>query len=201
MQQSQHPFASTRRIPPPRTDAGGPRRSFLVVVGVDGSDTSVHALAWALGQARQKGWAVEVVTAWPINAAVFVHGVPGHFCEPRWQAARIQATAAAAALVEVEGSPTYSARLENGLARDVLVRAAADANMLVLGTDQINDNATTSSGAPAGFSVLVPGVPGQLTSEIRRRADCPVVLVSRRSKVHASAGEREAECAVGDPQR
>src|SRR5262249_15436303 len=42
--------------------SGGSERR--IVVGVDGSDSSNAALAWAVEQARYTGAAVEAVTAW-----------------------------------------------------------------------------------------------------------------------------------------
>lgn len=156
------------RIPFPRVSgerAGGP-----IVVGVDGSEPSLHALAWALEHAASLGRPVEVVTVWPIHAPVFVREVGGHFCEPRWRAARVQADTVARALAEVSNPPAYALRLENAEVIDALVTAAGPASLLVLGTDRTEQ--TTDS--PAW--VYAHNTP--LTVLVQRRTNCPVVLVA-----------------------
>src|SRR5690606_23098000 len=39
-------------------------RNYLVVVGVDGSDSSLRALQWAAHEAAQRGGTVQAITAW-----------------------------------------------------------------------------------------------------------------------------------------
>ena len=39
----------------------------MIVVGVDGSEGSLHALRWALGEARLRNEAVEVIHGWHVS--------------------------------------------------------------------------------------------------------------------------------------
>ncbi|MCW2784041.1 MAG: universal stress protein family [Marmoricola sp.] len=161
---------SDPQVPAQRTPA---EHRFVAVVGVDGSAASYDALLWAMRTAYQNSWALEIVTVWPMHAPVVVHGVAGHFCEPRWNAARTQARTVAEALARVESVPTYSVRLENGSVRDLLLSAAEGASVLVLGTDE------PDPGAGEG------AVGTRLTAEVRLRAGCPVVLVPHDAMVPA----------------
>ena len=47
-----------------RTSADGPEQSGQIVVGVDGSQGSLNALLWALGEARARKIPVNAVFAW-----------------------------------------------------------------------------------------------------------------------------------------
>lgn len=171
--------ASSRRVPDPRVAPGGVREHLLV--GVDGSAASVGALVWALQRAVENDSTVEVVTAWPLGGAVFVHEVPGHFCEARWNAVQAQAQAVAHAQSLVEAAPPYVSRLENAPALDALVEAAARGTLVVLGTDRGQQD-------PLEVGAKVP-----LTVRVQRLAACPVVLISHEAASHIS----ERPVAVG----
>ncbi len=49
----------------------------LIAVGVDGSDSSVDALHWAVAQARLTGASLEVATAWELPTS---YGWANSFC-------------------------------------------------------------------------------------------------------------------------
>lgn len=124
-------------VPAPRPASGhepapAPAR---IVVAVDGSEASVRALVWAFGRARERGVHVEALTTWPLQGAVFVREVAGHFCEPRWQAREVQAAAVARALARVDDAPPYELRVVNADLAEALERAATRAVLVVAGTD------------------------------------------------------------------
>lgn len=153
-------------LPEPRGPAEDLADPDVVCVGVDGSEASVQALIWALRHALEHDAVVEVVTAWPLHAPVFVREVPGHFNESRWRAVEAQARTLATARSLMAHPPAHTTRLENAPALEVLVRRSASAKLLVLGTD--------SAGAPGGVPART-SLPGLAL----RSARCPVVLVSR----------------------
>lgn len=149
---------------------------FVAVVGVDGSTASHDALLWAMRTALENSWELDIVTIWPMHAPVLVHGVPGHFCEPRWIAAHSQATTIAKVLSQLDAAPRYVVRLENGIVRDTLISMAKDANVLVLGTDGPDPHSHDSTGGSVPDGT-------RLTADVRQAADCPVVLVPHEAIV------------------
>lgn len=111
-------------------------RRDVVVVGVDGSEPSTRALAWALDVAATRGWAVEAVTAWPEAGAVMVHDVPGHHSEPRHRAVTTQARTIEAATRAVATVPELTPVIVNSHPVDALLQRSADARLLVVGHGQ-----------------------------------------------------------------
>jgi nucleotide-binding universal stress UspA family protein len=105
-----------------------------VVVGVDGSAPSARALEWALRLAARHGWTVELVTAWPEPAAVFVHEVPGHVCAPRERAAAVQASALRLALTSVPDPPRVRSHLDNAHPVVALRQRSQSAELVVVGS-------------------------------------------------------------------
>src|SRR5271169_5211781 len=57
-------------------------RSGRVVVGVDGSETSIRALQWAARQAQWMGAPLEVVTPWTFPEGPAPLGIVGHIPWP-----------------------------------------------------------------------------------------------------------------------
>lgn len=153
----------------------------MLAVGVDGSEASVAALEWALRFASEVGAQVDVLTAWPVHAPVFVSEVPGHFSEARWHAVQIQAEAIARATSLVPEAPVIVSRIENATPLEALVRVSRLDSILVLGTDR-----TPDGGAGAWTS---------LTVRVRHTAKCPVVLVPRRANLQRDPVSR----GEGDP--
>ncbi len=138
-----------------------------IVVGVDGSDHSERALAWALEEAQLRKVAVVAVTAvggpttlaWTMSAAVTL------VSDEVLDAARTAVTDQVAAVsAKLEGSvPDVTVQAVQGAPAEVLLDAAADADLLVVG----------SRGA-GGFSRMVLG---SVSSAVVHHAKCPVVVV------------------------
>lgn len=148
---------SSRVSSRPRRSSRRPR----VVVGVGESPSGGAALEHALGLCRRRGWALDVVTAWPDVGEVLVHDVPGHYCEPRARAARAQRAA-----LEARGAvsdPLVTVHLVNDDPVRALTSAAHGAEMLVVGTP------ADGRSRRRGFE--------SVGEACRLRCDCPVVEV------------------------
>jgi len=136
-----------------------------IVVGVDGSDHADRALAWAIDEAKLRTARMRAVTAWHVPAMVygasgFVPAVSPSADEIRTvaeEAAEAAAEKARGSGVDVETS------VQHGQAADVLINAAADAELLVVG-----------SRGHGGFAGLLLG---SVSAQCAQHAPCPVVIV------------------------
>lgn len=136
-----------------------------IVVGVDGSEASLDALRWALDEGRLRAATVEVVLAWYSSAVTGLASV-GAFParelveqSARTQLDEIEATAGLADLTD----PVVHTRLVESHAAPALLEAAADADLLVVG----------SRGHGAFSGMLL----GSVSQHCVTHAPCPVVVV------------------------
>lgn len=151
-----------------------PRR---IVVGVDGSLGSVHALAWALREAMTDGAEVEALLVW--SDAWAITGPPSLFGAGREGLHRLKATVADAvsrAVREVPGSEAVKVteRVIPGHAAEGLVAESESASMLVVGT--------------TGLSGIRRWMLGSVSQHCAQLAHVPVVIVptpGHRQPVHA----------------
>jgi nucleotide-binding universal stress UspA family protein len=141
-------------------------QSTSVIVGVDGSPQSAAALSFALAEAARCGETVHVVTSWDLSPYAVglllapVPPLPPDAGELERSAQQVQDDAlAAAGTVEV---PLVRHVVEGG-AGAVLVDAARDARLLVVGT--------------RGLGGLRAAVLGSVSRYCARHAECPVVVV------------------------
>lgn len=146
------------------TPRKAPHRPQVIVVGVDGSDSSVDALRWAVKQATQTGKQLRVVTAWayPEHPAPFgivpnVPLPPDPLAEARRQLDEVTGRA-----VEHTGVDVETAVLD-GNAAPVLIEASKDADLLVVGS--------RGHGAFAGLLL------GSVSEHCVHHAHCPVVVI------------------------
>jgi nucleotide-binding universal stress UspA family protein len=133
-----------------------------IVVGVDGSDSSGAALAWAVGQARQSGAVLDVITAWEVPLAIRDPWPPGLTTDFEELAKNAQADAIAG-LSGQAGRVQIRPRVIEGNAAGVLLDAAAGADLLVVG-----------SHGHGGFMRALLGSVGQ---HCVHHATCPVVVI------------------------
>ena len=137
----------------------------LIVVGIDGSEHSKKALRWALDEARLRGASLRVVYAWTM---------PVYFGYGLTSAAVLdpQSLRAAAnenldkALDDVAGGVkdvSIERKAVEGLAAQVLVDEANDADLLVVG-----------SRGHGGFTGLLLG---SVSQQCAHHAPCPIVIV------------------------
>ena len=135
-----------------------------IVVGVDGSSHSEEALRWALGQARLTGQPVEAVTSWSVPVPYGGMGGAGAVVAFDWEGeatSTLEDTVAKA--VDSPDADRVSQRVVQGHPAQVLVDAAADAALLVVG-----------SRGRGGFTGMLLG---SVSQHVIARAACPVVVV------------------------
>jgi nucleotide-binding universal stress UspA family protein len=145
---------------------GGPGPAGPVVVGVDGSEASSAALAWAAEEARLRGTALRVLRAWQVPALAYGAWVLPPDSLADWEASvgseledQVSAVLGDRAGLEVV------AEARQGPAARVLVEASASASLLVVG-----------SRGGGGFSALLLG---SVSLQVAHHASCPVVIVRR----------------------
>ena len=144
----------------------GGDEGFRILAGVDGSSQSRLALEWAVMEARLRHGRVRVVTAWqfpPISV-----GMEGLIREPDVfpQAARRLQNET---LQRVDsGGVTVTGDVVQGHAAAVLLRAAKEADLLVVG----------SRGLGGFAGVLL----GSVSTQILHHSPCPVLVVRTRSR-------------------
>ena len=135
-----------------------------IVVGVDGSDHAQRALAWAIAEAKARGAALHVVTAWSVPGALYGSVGVGGYDEARAEFhAGAEHVAEAAAREAREAGVDASFSVPQGHGADVLVEASRDADLLVVG----------SRGHGGFVGLLLGSVSGQCA----QYAACPVVIV------------------------
>lgn len=140
-----------------------------IVVGVDGSDHSRHALAWAMREAEMRHVPLQVLTVHPppVRPATRIYwGIPSFpdnsFDPEEAQAATQQFVDSVAQ--EVDGAvPQASVSVVTGDASEELVNASYGADLLVVGTR-----------GGGGFARLLMG---SVSSQVTAHAVCPVVVI------------------------
>ena len=138
-----------------------------IVVGVDDSASSRHALRWAVEEARLRGAALRVVSAWEFPFAPASDPTAADDLVP--QVPSLEQSALdelAVAVTEAGADPkdaAVSLHLVHGSPVRVLLDASKDADLLVVG-----------SHGRGGFNGLLLG---SVSRECTRRASCPVVVV------------------------
>lgn len=137
--------------------------TFLIVVGVDGSEQSLSALQWAVDEARLRHGQVRVITAWhypPVPSTVEDSGSSDSF----HAAERVQADALKA--VGGEGLD-IAGKVVRGSPAAALLDAAKEADLLIVG-----------SRGHGGFSGLLLG---SVSTQVTHHALCPVLIVRPRT--------------------
>lgn len=138
-----------------------------IVVGVDGSLESIHALRWALAEARLRGAEVEVVHAWRypvwtyspaiVSTPVFAHD------ELEAEAHSVLNGTVDSVLAEEAVPPAVERVVVEGPAAEQLVRRSEKADLLVVGHR-----------GRGGFAGLLLG---SVAHQCSAHAACPVVVV------------------------
>lgn len=134
-----------------------------VIVGIDGSDTSIEALRFAAAEARLRQVPLKVVHAWmvPVMATPMVGAVPAP--EPFERQARDTLERSLTAVGgELEGVEVETV-VEIGGAAEVVVEQASMHDLVVVG-----------SRGRGGFAGLLLG---SVSQQVVLHAPCPVVVV------------------------
>ena len=164
------------------------RKRDTIVVGVDASDGARDAWRWAVAEARLRGARLRAVYAWRLSyprgegygyligpADVSPYGGPS---DQRRAAEQVLERATADMLREADGVELEREVIQ-GPAADVLVDAAADADLLVVG-----------SRGHGGFVGLLLG---SVSRHCADHASCPVVIVPPATRSHPEGGPSHAE--------
>jgi nucleotide-binding universal stress UspA family protein len=142
-----------------------------IVVGVDSSDSSKAALAWAVGQAGLTDASVEAVIAWehPISFAGMPYAPIGAMTIPDFaETARGVLDAAISDTIDPSGPVKVSATAREGNAARVLLDAADGADLLVVGS--------------RGHGGFTEALLGSVSQHCVHHAPCPVVIVRGRQR-------------------
>jgi nucleotide-binding universal stress UspA family protein len=142
--------------------------SFVVVVGFDGSESSQHALQWAVDEAKQRNGQLRLVTAWSKPALAWypamLETAAGEIVtedSPEKTAETLQAAALKTA--EDAGVAATGQVVHNDSAASALLEAAKSADLVVVG-----------SRGHGGF----PGLHlGSVPAQVIGHAPCPVLVV------------------------
>lgn len=133
-----------------------------IVVGVDGSPSSVAALRWAIRQAALTGATVDAVTAWRLPSAYGLAPVADSGMDFEADARKILADALNEA-AEAGQEVTVRRSVAQGHPADVLVQAARGADLLVVG-----------SRGHGGFTAALLG---SVSHYCVHHAPCPVLVI------------------------
>jgi nucleotide-binding universal stress UspA family protein len=147
-------------------DADGPRGGTMerIVVGIDGSDTSRHALRWAIDEARAHDASLQVVHAWHVP---YGGGSPFAYVAVDPTLIEDAARKVLDAAIDAEDTsglrqPVERTLVQSGAASAVL-DAAKDADLVVVGSRGLG-----------GFSGLLLG---SVSQQVAHHATAPVVIV------------------------
>jgi nucleotide-binding universal stress UspA family protein len=140
------------------------------VAGTDGSPGSAAALRWALAEARRRGARLDVVHVWHYPWVVVAAGAAAAAVgREEYEAEGRRVLEQATAALEAErGDVEIHPMLGSGSVADVLVRAAGDADLLVVG-----------SRGRGGFTGLLLG---SVSLQVAHHAPCAVVIVREGSE-------------------
>lgn len=134
-----------------------------IVVGVDGSEPSLRALAWARFIADGAGLRIEAVGVWEPLTSWAPAGMPVPVDVDMGPVTETMLKEAAAAAFGDDLPANVSLTTYMGAAADVLVRLSESATMLVVGS--------RGRGAVAGLFL------GSVSKTCVERATCPVLVV------------------------
>jgi nucleotide-binding universal stress UspA family protein len=149
-----------------------------IVVGVDGSDSSVHALQRAVKLATAMGAKVVAVTAWTYPRAI--GPAPITTWSPEEDAVELLEHVQSDVFGE-EVPPWFSFEAHHGTPAQVLIEASVDAEMLVVGNR-----------GRGGFKGLLLG---SVSTTVAEYASCPVLVYHDESRevLHREPGDHAAE--------
>jgi nucleotide-binding universal stress UspA family protein len=136
-----------------------------IVVGVDGSPPAQAALAWALGQAELTDGSVDAVIVWEYPPAIGGFGVGASMYEGAnfRELAEKTVTEAVGSATAPAGSVSVRTQVIEGNPAQVLLAAADDADLLVVGS--------------RGHGGFVGALLGSVSQHCVHHAHCPVVVV------------------------
>jgi len=153
-----------------------------VIVGADGSETSLRAVEWAAREAVLRGLPLRIISVPPLlpRMSWYHHSGPPSVTDIIHERAQQALAEAAGRAVAIEPGLAVSTALLTGAPARVLARQAAESAMLVVG-----------SRGEGGLAALVLG---SVSREVAFAAVCPVVVVREESM----AAHRQVVVSVHD---
>jgi len=142
-----------------------------IVVGVDGSPSSLDALIWAVGQGELTGADVQAVIAWEYPPLSGVDPMTTHV---DWRTKAQQTIDTAVDRALGADSVKVSSAVIAGNPAQVLLDASAGAQLLVVGN--------------SGHGGLTQTLPGSVREHVITHATCPVLVM-----FHATEAEVPSE--------
>ncbi|OAA25662.1 universal stress protein UspA-like protein [Frankia sp. EI5c] len=133
-----------------------------IVVGVDGSDASQAAVRWAAARAAARGVELRLVNGYHIDITAFGVPISNFYPSLRTGSEKLLADVATADLDD-ESTVEFSLRAVDDTATRALLRAAAEAQLLVVGTR-----------GRGGFAELLLG---STAHQCVQHAECPVAVI------------------------
>ena len=141
-----------------------------IVVGVDGSEGSKHALAWAAEEARLRHAPLAVVLAWQLPAtfdtgAAWVH-MSSEVIDDVRKLAQQRLDDVCSELASLLEGVDVDRRVVEGATAPALIEAAENADLLVVGTR-----------GHGGFAGLLLG---SVSQQCAHHSPCPIVIIPPR---------------------
>src|SRR6478735_1429717 len=141
----------------------------VILVGVDGSTPSLHALDWAAAEAARRGWSLHLVCSYalPSFTAASLDGGYAALDDSAIQEGAQAVLAEAAARISHHGV-RVTTKVHTGDAAGVLVELSHDARLVVVGT--------------RGRGGFADRLLGTVSSALPAHAHCPTVVVPLRDE-------------------
>jgi nucleotide-binding universal stress UspA family protein len=136
-----------------------------IVVGVDGSPPSIAALRWAIHQAELTGATIDAIIAWefPVVAGGFRWAANAAFDGTEYAESTAKTLNAAVSAASPPPAVTVNQVVVEGTPAEVLLQAAKDADLLVVGN--------------RGHGAFADALIGSVSVRCLHHATCPVVIV------------------------
>ncbi len=141
-----------------------------IVVGVDGSPSSLEALKWAVGQATLTGASVQAVIAWQYPSLAGVDPITSHM---NWRVNAQQTIDAALETILGPDRAKVSATVTEGHPAQVLLDASAHAGLLIIGNQ--------------GHGTFTEMLPDSVRAHVLTHATCPVLVMHPAGQVPPTA--------------
>jgi len=135
----------------------------VIVVGLDGSESSSQALLWAYQEAKLRGAVIRAVKAWELPIPTYAAYIPEQIYV---DAAKDASTSVDDQIERVLGphpDVTVTTEVHEGDASQVILDHSEDADMIVVGSRGLG-----------GFSGVLLG---SVSSRVVHHAKCPVVVI------------------------
>jgi|SRR5215469_1545416 len=143
-----------------------------IVVGVDGSPSSIAALRWAIHHAELAGATIDAVIAWEFSVVAGGFGWAPNAAFDGTDYTELAAKTLSAAVADANPQPgvILNQVITEGIPAEALLRAAEDADLLVVGN--------------RGHSMLADALLGSVSVRCLHHAACPVVIVRTPPEKH-----------------